>query len=186
MAKRAEKEVSDALGPKLLIKTPAEEILFSRGFYQVEEDSLYVPIHPSGRFFSYLDSPQVSLQTDNSGRLIFIQIHLPRAQWKVCDHLELPAAPVSADIRLLEFRGNIPPSIIERSPDGKVVRIGFGDPPKALSYQIAESLVFDVTPDARLAAIWVGQIQDDRAAEKMAVWRKELRQAEAEERPDQN
>ena len=186
MAKRAEKEVSDDLGPKLLIKTPAEETLFSQGFYQVEEDSLYVPLYPSGRFFSYLDSPQVSLQTDNSGRLIFIQIHLPRSQWKVRDHLEFPAAPVSADIRLVEFRGNLPPAVIERSPDGTTVRVGFGDPAKALSYQIAESLVCDVTTDARLAAIWIGLIQDDRAAEKMAAWRKELRLAETEDRPDRS
>lgn len=175
--------MTEPTGPKLAIKTPAETTSFSRGFYQVEEDTLYVPLFPGGRFFSYLDSPQVSLQTDRKGRLVFIQILAPRRNWTVADNMVPPSGLESADIRFLDFRDKLDATDIEVNPAGDTVRIVFASVKDIQTYRITDNLLFDVTPDERLAAIWIFHVEDDRAAEKMAAWRKEIAGQVEEETP---
>jgi hypothetical protein len=165
--------------PRLTIQTPAAVSRSSRGFYQVEEDALYVPFYPARPFFSYLDSDQLSLQTDNKGQLIFLQLTCPRAGWAIDPALTWPEIPLTADIRLLEFRDQLPEVRVMASPDKSLVRIAFATDVETVAYRLTENATCEVTPDARLAAIWIGRIEDDRAAAGMAAWRKQMK-----EKPD--
>jgi hypothetical protein len=169
---------------KVTIHTPAEVLYFSRGFYQVEEDSLYVPIFPGGRFFSYLDSPQLTLDVDRKGQLLFIQVHMPRRSWTRRKDLKPPSGAEPADIRLLNFRNSLPNSRLDTSADRSILRISFfeetssgkgGTKRSNEIYQVAEDLVFEVTPEKELASIWITSIKHDRAAKGMAAWRKRLK-----------
>jgi len=164
--------------PRISIETPAAVSRFSRGFYQVEEDALYVPFHPAGTFFSYLDSDQLSLQTDNQGQLVFLQLMLPRAGWIVDPTIAWPDVTMTADIRLLDFREQLPDVRVKVSPDKSLVRIAFASEADTVAYHLTETLICDVTPDARLAAMWIGDIEDDRAAVKMAAWRKTMKEGQ--------
>lgn len=182
MAKRVKKiETADQI--RVTVKTPADISYVSRGFYQVEENALYVPILPAGRFFSFLDSPQLHIDADNAGRPLFIQIIEPRKNWQVRDNLAAPKEPAPADIRFLNFRDRIPSAIIETSSDHATVRVTFIENGERQSYAVADNLIFDITPNKTLAAIWIVKIEDDRAARAMAEWRKitkeELGQAPA-------
>ncbi len=165
-----------AVPPRIVIQTPATEPRFSRGFYQVEEDALYVPLHPARPFFSYLDSERLSLQTDNRGQLVFLQLMLPRVGWIVHPTLAWPATPLTADIRLLDFREQLPEVQVETSPDRSLVRIFFDTGAQTTAYRLTETLTGEITPDARLTAIWIWGIEDDRAAAKMAAWRKKMKE----------
>lgn len=161
--------------PRIVIQTPAPELRFSRGFYQVEEDSLYVPFYPARTFFSYLDSDQVSLQTDNKGQLVFLQLLLPRASWNVTPKPACPEATVTADIRLLDFREQLPKVTVETTADKSTVRLAFAAASTTAAYRLTDSVMCEVTPDARLAAFWITEIEDDRAAAGMAAWRKQMK-----------
>lgn len=165
--------------PRIVIQTPAPEPRFSRGFYQVEEDSLYVPFHPARPFFSYLDSDRISLQTDNKGRLVFLQLLLPRTSWKVDPKLTRPEPGLTADIRLLDFRERLPEVEIESTADKSVVHIAFSGSAGTTAYHLTESVICEVTSDARLAAVWITGIEDDRAASRMAAWRKRMKEEPA-------
>jgi len=161
--------------PRIVIQTPAPEPRFSRGFYQVEEDSLYVPFHPARTFFSYLDSDEISLQTDNKGQLVFLQLQLPRASWNVTPKLACPEATVTADIRLVDFREQLPAETVTAPADKSTVRLAFAPASTTAAYRLTDSVVCEVTPDARLAALWITGIEDARAAAGMAAWRKQMK-----------
>ena len=159
-------------GIKVVIKTPDGYGAVSRGFYQVEEDSLYVPLHPAGKFFSYLDSPQATFDIDNAGRLLFLHIHTPREAWDIFDQTKPPVISNPADIRFMDFRNTLPAFRPETAADKSWLRLRFEDSRQTVSYQAAENLIFEITTEATLASIWIMAIDDDRAAQGMARWRK--------------
>lgn len=169
---------------KVTVKTPADLMRFSRGFYQVEEDILYIPIFPGGRFFSFLDSAQITIDVDRKGRLLFIQVMIPRRQWRIRRTLKPPDKPEPADIRFLGFRDSIPPAQIESTPDHSCLRILFAHQSGTMSYGVAEHLIFDVTADGKLSTIWLTAVGDDRAARGMAAWRRQMTEASGEKSLD--
>ena len=71
---------------ELRITTPTGPTSPGRGFYQIEEDRLFVQIglfEPERRFFSFLDAKRVRLDLDRKARLIFIDVWLPRRHWTI-------------------------------------------------------------------------------------------------------
>ncbi len=174
---------------ELSIRIPADNRYFCRGFYQIEEDVLYVPIYPSGRFYSYLDSipdssiknknnnkqPLANLDIDPEGRLLFLQIKTPRRQWEINNSLNYSSPFEFADIRFIRFRDRIRCRKIETDKDFSWARLTFLKQKISCSYRAADNLIFDITEDNLLASIWITSMTDDRAAKLMSQWRKEMR-----------
>jgi hypothetical protein len=159
---------------QVILRTPDEARRFGRGFYQVEEDCLYVPLHPARAFYSYVDSDHVQLDIDQAGRLIFISVTFPRRHWQVCRTLTPPSIEGEADIRILNFRENLLRSRLETDADRSILKIAYdrSDQPTT-SYAVAEHVSCEIAADGSLAAIWITRIEDDRGARQMATWRKQ-------------
>lgn len=160
---------------KVVIKTPAAQQPVCRGFYQVEEDSLYVPLYPEGKFYSFLDSHQVIFDIDQNGRLLFLQVLTPRRKWAIRNNLKPPMNQHPADIRFLGFREIIPEAKLETSPDHSWLRLLYQKSPNASAYRVADHLLFELAEDKTLASIWIMAIENDRAARAMAAWRKQMK-----------
>jgi len=161
----------------LKISAPAGIIPRGRGFYQLEEEELYVPVeYPQSRarFFSYLDSESVSFHLDRDGRLIFVEIYLPRRRWKYRENLVVPEKGLAADIRFLDFRQSFEkPSIIcDRTRENLMLRFGRG--PAVQNYFLAHNLIRQVNSESRLVALWISDITDDIAGKELAAWRKAI------------
>lgn len=157
---------------RVALKTPKEPSRICRGFYQVEEDLLYVPLHPPGTFYSYLDSEQLKFDIDNSGRLLFITVQTPRHAWNIVNQAEPPLVSEAADIRFLDFRDRLPPAILETPADHAWLHLTFDKDNHATPCRIAKDLIFEITEASTLASIWILAMEDDRAARGMAAWRK--------------
>lgn len=201
MAEQQEK-LTPAGSLKVTIQTPAEHTYFSRGFYQVEEDALYVPVHPGGAFYSYLDSSPptttaerrrliaptgpvgVNLDIDRRGLLLFVQVLTPRRFWALDPNLRWPQGIESAEIRFRTFRGRLPLATLQATPDSSLVRLAFTGPPARTTYYLADNIRCEIAADDSLVALWIRDIIDDRAARKMAAWRKEMKMAATTEPPD--
>jgi hypothetical protein len=168
---KAEKKIDSSDSVKVIVTTPADYQPVCRGFYQVEEDSLYVPFYPGGSFFSFLDSPQVAFDIDRTGRLLFIQVHVPRHGWLTRDDLVPPVTKEAAELHLRGFREKLPAARLETPPDRSWLRIVFADDSTARPCIIAENLICEILDRRSLAAVWVMSIEDDRAARGMAAWR---------------
>jgi hypothetical protein len=168
----------------VVIKTPAPQQSVSRGFYQVEEDCLYIPIYPGGKFYSFLDSPQAVFDIDNKGRLLFLKVLIPRRNWVIHKSLKAPTAAGSADIRFLGFRNSLPNIILETSRQKSWLRLVFERCDKMSAYAAAENLIFEITPNKELAAVWITNIEDDRGARGMAAWRKKLKEEHSQSNSD--
>jgi hypothetical protein len=161
------------------VATPAGSIPHGRGFYQLEEEELYLPIKYSlpgrERFFSYLDSETASLHLDRQGRLIFIEITLPRRRWRVKENLVVPEKAEAADIRFLDFRDSFPTPSIFCDLDRRNLMILFRCGPASHNYYLAENLIAQIDSDNKLIAVWVSDMIDDLAGREIATWRKLVR-----------
>ncbi|MCK5125076.1 MAG: hypothetical protein KAR42_02365 [candidate division Zixibacteria bacterium] len=194
MANR-EEELADSNGIIIRIETPAEKEYFCRGFYQIEEDCLYIPVFPSGKFYSFIDSPLtgiktnstkkpstgISLDIDRKGRLLFITINTPRRFWKTDNSLEIPQSLETAEIRFLTFREHVNPPVIKYRTDKNILQIELNNRHVSKAYRVADSLVITASNNGELNSIWLNDIIDDRAAKKMAKWRNERLEESNEE-----
>ena len=167
-----------AVQPKLRFEPPTGELLPGRGFYQLEEDALYVQIAPFNRqrrFFSYLETPNVCLELDKEGRLLFIELDLARRHWTVDENLVPPERAEPAEVRWLDFREQIDPPKIVSNRRRLLVFLRFAARPAAGSYLIAENVILQAADDQTLVGIWVTDIVDDLAGREIAAFRKAVR-----------
>ena len=161
---------------RLRISTPTEPTAPGRGFYQLEEDALYVQIGafaPQHRFFSYLESEFVSLQFDHNALLIFIEVTLPRRRWEVADELIMPSVADPADIRWLEFRETIREPRLTTNKTQTRLRLQFTHNSPSRSFYIADHVILQADNSDHLVAIWIDNIEDDLAGQEIAAFRKQ-------------
>jgi len=163
---------------KLSIATPSEPILPGRGFYQVEEDTLHVQVGPfshNRRFFSWIESPNVRLDFDRQGRLIFIELATARRHWQTDPALTPPDICEPADIRWLDFRESVTEPVTVANPERNLVCISFKENGTPLNYHLADSLVCQVDRNYNLTSIWINDIVTDRAGKRIRAFRKKSR-----------
>lgn len=166
----------------LNISTPAEPIAPGRGFYQLEEESLFVQIGPFAaprRFFSFLDSDGVRMDFDRHGRLIFVELAMPRRRWSVQPRLSPPQIVEAADIRWLNFRDLVARPRVFANDRKTIVKMAFSEVERPLNYYVAESVILQTDQDFGLAALWVTDITDDIAGQEISAFRKIIRGRQA-------
>ncbi len=164
--------------PKLRISPPTGLVIPGRGFYQLEENSLYVQIGPyssNGRFFSYLESNHVRFDIDKDGHLLFIEIDAGRHTWKVDSALQFPQTALPADLHWLDFRSSIPDPAIQTNADRTLVHLAFPKSIPSQFLQIADSVIVEATSDGHLAGLFVNDIEDDLAGQEIARFRQQNR-----------
>ncbi len=163
---------------KLSISTPTEPILPGRGFYQVEEDALHVQVGPFSkhrRFFSWIESKCVRLDIDRQGRLIFLELAIPRRHWQTDPALTPPDICEPADVRWLDFRDTFAEPTWIANPQRDLVKISFKENGTPLNYHLADSLIVQVDRNHDLTSIWISDIITDRGGKKIRVFRKKSR-----------
>ena len=166
----------------LSISTPSEPIAPGRGFYQLEEEALFVQVGQfvsRRRFFSYLDSERIRLDFDRLGRLIFIEIDISRRLWQVSPALTPPEIVEPADIRWLHFRESVPIPRLLTNERKTVLKLAFRQVDQPLNYYAAQSVIAQVDHNSRLAALWITDITDDIAGQEIGAFRKGIRAYES-------
>jgi len=159
------------------ISSPTEPIVPGRGFYQLEEDALYVQIGPwtgERRFFSWLESDPVRLDFDRYGRLVFIEVTQPRRQWTVDESCRKPGVAEMADLRWLDFRQQIDPPVLICNKRKTCLQLRFGEVNPARDYYLADHVILQTDSDNRPAALWIDDIIDDLAGQELSAFRKAM------------
>lgn len=159
----------------------------SAAFYQEEEESLSVPIiydNPRPRFYSALDSESLSLQCDNSGRLIFVQIKKPRRLW-IGSHGISPVPSPPADIRFLDFRCRIPEPEFMSDAKKRQLLIRFMPVHSSSSYQIGDNVFVYMSAEGELTGMYIDLVNSDRAGKKMSQWKNLVAEGSSLATPEQ-
>lgn len=162
----------------LNISTPTEPIRPGRGFYQLEEDILFIQIGQFSfrrRFFSYLEATNCWLDFDREGRLIFIELNTPQKQWETVPDLLPPHVVEPADIRFLDFREKIVSPRIYTNPKQNLVKIKFGENDGGMFYYLGEDVIAETDQNQNLSAVWVNKITTDFAGREIRKYRKKNR-----------
>lgn len=163
---------------KVAIRTPIDRLPVGRGFYQLEEDALYVQIAPwdsDHRFFSFIESDNVRLDIDKHGSLLFVEVTEARRRWTEVDQLDVPKAIAPADVRWADFRATIaaPQLLSDRTREHLQVKYSGIEP--AHTYEIAGSVLVQVTRENIVTSIWITDIIDDLAGQEIAWFRSAMR-----------
>ncbi|MBI5266259.1 MAG: hypothetical protein HY851_03400 [candidate division Zixibacteria bacterium] len=161
---------------KVVINAPIRPNQPGRGFYQLEEDALFVPIGiyaADRRFFSFIESEHVRLDCDKAGELLFIEITLARKQWQIDGALVPPKHAATADLRWLDFRAQMPNPAVLTDKKHSLVCIKFSDAKPATAYQMAEAVIAEVTKELRVCRIWITEIIDDVAGKEISAFRRQ-------------
>lgn len=163
--------------PEIQIRTPAGAIPSGRGFYQLEEESLYLTIEYPGsqkRFYSYLDSEMVSLHLDRAGRLIFIEVDIPRRRWKIKDNFVSPEIAKPAEARFLNFRKSLanPKVFCDFNRDNLLIL--FNNSSAEHNIYLADNIIAQITSSGLLTAIWASDFTDDLAGREISYWRRSI------------
>jgi len=159
----------------LKLKAPTGETLPGRGFYQLEEDALYVPVgehNSERRFFSYLESKRVRFDIDRSGGLMLIEVDFARRRWAVDDSLKAPLIIEPADIRWLDFRQKMPDPELITNPQRSLLLIQFAPNQSSRWYSLAEDVLIQIDSNCHLNALMITTIEDDLAGRQIAAFRK--------------
>ncbi|MFZ5980447.1 MAG: hypothetical protein ACOYVF_07420 [Candidatus Zixiibacteriota bacterium] len=159
---------------KLQIQTPTGPLLPGRGFYQLEEDALYVQIAPFSRefrFYSFLESEDVHLDLDNKGRLLFFELSLPRRRWSVDPGFRLPEFAEPADIRWLDFRDTFKNPTVTTNASKTAVKLTFSPKHPTGNYLLGDAVFLQTDDSGSLIALYVIDIIDDLAGQEIAAYR---------------
>jgi hypothetical protein len=159
----------------LKIDSPTGQVLAGRGFYQLEEDSVYVQVgeyHNGRRFFNYLESEHVRFDIDRTGRLILIEVSCPRRRWEIDEILVPPQIAEPADVRWLDFRSRIPEPRLITNPPRAALLLRFAPDHFWRWFLLAESVFIQVDANLSLAAVLISRIEDDLAGREIAAFRR--------------
>ncbi len=157
----------------LKINTPARSTPPGRGFYQREEDALYVQAGGfiSRKFFSELGAKYVRFELDLTGCLISIEVTLPRRRWQVQTDLVAPVIAEPADVRWLDFRSQIeePEFITDEDRSSLLLRFVRSDSQRW--YTLADSIMVQVDDNDNLMSLLITGIVEDLAGQQISAFR---------------
>jgi hypothetical protein len=159
----------------LKIETPTDEETPGRGFYQLEEDSLYVQVGefgPTRGFFNYLEADGVRFDIDKTGRLSLIEVPVARRQWILEPELAAPTIAEPADVRWLDFRTPILDPELVTDPRRTTLLVRFSLDGSPNWYRLADTVFLSADPDHRLCAVMIVDIEDDLAGQQIALFRR--------------
>lgn len=162
---------------KVSITTPIQPIPYGCGFYQSEEEVLYVQlggIFGSQRFFSFIDSPISRFDLDRQGRLLFFELAVPKRKWQIVEEIIIPEKVEPADIRWLNFRKKInePKLFTDKNHSKLIIKLSDELPEK--NYYLSHSIILQVSKTNRASSILITEIVDDIAGQKIAEFRRQL------------
>ena len=162
----------------LKISAPTGVTSPGRGFYQLEEETLFIQIglfSDRHRFFSFIEAGHTRFDVDRTGCLLFIELDLSRRHWSVSPALIPPREIQSADIRFLLFREDIPPPKIITNPAKTYLKLDFLPPALPRYYYLGDHVIATVNENDCLSSIWVTSITDDLAGQEILAFRKQFR-----------
>ncbi len=160
--------------PRLRVSTPTEPVVPGRGFYQLEEESLFVQVGISTTersFFSFIESELLRLELDRKGRLIFIELNRAKRHWTIVNSLLPPKIIEPADLRWLDFRTELEEPLYYTNNDQNIIKIEFAKSDEYRNYYIAEKVIASVNSYDQLTALWITEIDDDLAGQEISLFR---------------
>jgi len=150
----------------------AQRVPQARGFYDTLEESLNIVIKARGKFYSYIQGQHYSVDLDRRGRLLGIEIFLPRKEWIVKSDLMISNDCPPRQISILEHRLEVEPLGIFTTHNRNICRLAFTEEKISYKYRVAQNVIFEVNVLDELSAIWMLNLEDDFGFKKEMDFRK--------------
>jgi len=149
-----------------------EKIPSARGFYDNMENSLNMVIKARGKFYSYVQGKDYSLDLDRRGKILGIEIYVPREEWIVDRELVPPAKCEMRQIQVLEHRVEVEPKGFYTNEAKNLACIRFTSEKISYFYKVAQNLLFEVNVLEELSAVWILNLEEDYGFKKEMKYRK--------------
>lgn len=148
-----------------------EKLLKGGGFYQVEESTLQITTshtNSKNQFFSSLECDNFRIDTDQNGKILFIELYSPKKSWLVTENIKFPHNANKADIRILDFRKSIAIPKLLTNHNNTILKIEWFKEHSVAHYFIATDIVLEVNNNSQLTSIWINNITNDIAGKSLA------------------
>lgn len=132
-----------------------------RGFYDNYEGVLNFAVKARGKFHSYIQSDNLSIDISKSGGLLNIEVVVPKEKWEEEKNLKPPSDAPLGRIKFLDFRLNINGESYLTNEARDLLYIRFSKENHIETYEIAENLYVDVNVVSELAGLWLLNVVDD-------------------------
>jgi hypothetical protein len=152
----------------------SDKVPSAKGFYDAMEKSLNFVIKFDGKFFSYIQGQDYSLDLDKKGRLLGIEIYKSRDEWTTDKEMVLPKKIEKRQIHIKEHRLEVEPLGFFTNNGKNQVCLRFTKEKVSYLYQVAQNLLFEVNVMDELSAVWLLDLVDDFGFKKEMKYRKEL------------
>jgi len=149
-----------------------DKVPASRAFYDTFEKSMNVVIKARGKFYSYVQGQDYSVDLSKKGKVLGIEMYSDRDTWQVDPTLKIPDKVELRDIHIMEHRLEVEPTGFFTNQDRTACCMRFSDEKVSYKYAIAHNLVFEVNVMDELSAIWILDILEDHGFSKEMKYRK--------------
>lgn len=157
-------------GPIPVAAEACEDLPCISAFYDQENDTLSVHILPFEPYYSFLESDEVRIDTDEQGRPVFIEVTCPRNEWRIEPDFSVPADDMGGALRFRETRRRFSPGGIYTDRRRENVCLRFLARPGLQVVRLAKNLLAE-TAEGFLVALWVLGVELDFAGRKQTKWR---------------
>lgn len=146
-----------------------------RAFYDEIGDTMSVGIKQKGKFSSYVEGENFSFDLTKDGKLLNIDVWLPRGKWTVEKTIHPPEHFDKENVKILDSRLKTEPIAYITDAKKTLLYIRFAAERIARFVSPVNSLIFELNAKSQLVGLWITQIEEDINFQKESEWRRSIK-----------
>jgi len=152
--------------------TDTNKIPNGKAFYDNFEKVLNFAIKSRGKFYSYVQSDQFSIDLDRRGNVLNIEVNIGKDYWEVDSNIKPPENVPYKKLRFLDHRLDIVGEAYYTDENHSCLYISFTDDNHFKTYEIARNLIVEVNLVNEISGIWLLDIEEDFGFKNEMEYRK--------------
>lgn len=143
-----------------------------KAFYDNFEKVLNFAIKSRGKFYSYIQSDQFSIDLDRRGNILNIEVNIGKEFWEIDPSLRPPENCPYQKLRFLDHRLDILGETFYTDESASFLYISFTNDKHFKTCEIARNLLAEVNLVNEIAGLWILDIEDDYGFKNEMAYRK--------------
>jgi hypothetical protein len=162
--------------PLIKVTTAAAARSFAcRAFYDRIGDTMSVGIKQKGKFHSSIEGEDFSLDLTKDGKLLNIDIWIPRNDWTIDKNIHPPEEFSKESIIFPESKVRAEAIGYMTNAARNLLYVRFSSERIARFVSPGSSLIFELNAKNQLVGFWITQIEEDINFQKESEWRRSIK-----------
>ena len=157
---------------RLRVKTCSiEGILYGQAFWDTNQELVDYHIVPHSPYHSYIEGDSFRIDTDATGRPVYLESQWNRRNHLIANDLQLPVISATGSVRFLDLRVRFHELSVMSTHCHSVTYIEFERVPVAEHLSLGSGMILGVSADGCLCGLWLVNALPDPGGCLRARWR---------------